>query len=239
MTIKEYFEKRLATAKISDDWKESFYHLASALLDDVATASNYDDLIAANQATTVHLRESKSALRRISKIIDVLNTRMSPSLERGMEIHAIMDQLRYVTIASNHDNYEVVEDSPDKFECVVTEPEPSDTVEMMQEPELDDTHPLAEAAREYYRHLRQDEYLGCLCEEAEKHWTPQATLQSLAVNIYLDRHGHIEEGDRTRWRETLRRDLRFMRRANLSVTALDKRECKDTAENCTPVENQS
>jgi hypothetical protein len=87
--------------------------------------------------------------------------------------------------------------------------------------------------------MREDERLGRLYEEAEKHWTPQATLQSLAVNIYLDRHGHVEEGDRARWRETLRRDLRFMRRANLSVTVIDTGACKDTSENCTPVENQA
>src|ERR1044071_4671450 len=118
VTIKEYFEKRLATAKISEDWKESFYHLASALLDDIATASNCDDLIAANEATDTHLRESKAALRRISKIIDVLNTRMSPSLERGIELHAIMDQLRHVTIASSDDNYEILEDSSEEFKCI-------------------------------------------------------------------------------------------------------------------------
>jgi hypothetical protein len=56
-----------------------------------------------------------------------------------------------------------------------------------------------------------------LYKEAKQHWHPKATLQSLALDIYLTRHNYIKRDDRDRAREGLRRDLRMMRRSNLTV----------------------
>lgn len=197
-TIETQLSRRLQDAQLPEEWSETFYYLASALLTEIVLAS----------------RDDFKALRRLSKIEDVLETGMSPAIERAAEVHAIMHQLRWVTLPANDNLVEEIED-PDsgKLSYIVTEAEFNERVEMIDIDEMSSIDSdCARALKAALGHVDRGLY-----QEAKKHWSQKATLQSLAVNIYLDRHGHIKENDREQWREKLRRDLREMRSVGLTV----------------------
>lgn len=183
---------RTARSEISDEWLDAFYNLACALLVDVGFASDGDS----------------KARRRVSQLERLFESGRSPSLRRAAEVHAIMYQLRCVTTPLN--GVEIVDYEP--LTCVVTEAEANKPVEMLNIDELSKidrelAYALRSALGPFHREIFQ---------EAEKHWCEKSTLQSLAVNIYMDRHGHLKEDKRERWREKLKRDLRIMRQANLT-----------------------
>jgi hypothetical protein len=132
-----------------------------------------------------------------------------------------MHKLRWVTAPHNEDELvEVLEESENEFKCVVSEGEANQRVELRdleilaQPCDPDDKFKFV---REQLKNSYERPEIKDLCDEAKKHWHPKDTLQSLALDIYLTRHGFVKKDDRERSREGLRRDLRKMRRANLTV----------------------
>ena len=199
--------KRDGECKLEGDWLNFFYWYAIEFLDDIMWASHGDD----------------KAARRIAKLAGVFEKKQQqpPAIQRAAEIHAIMHTLRWVTAPHNEDELiQVVEESEDKVVYVLSDGEGNERVELRDLEFLEqpcDPNDKFKNIHEQLKNSYDRPEIKDLYDEAKKHWHQKATLQSLALDIYLTRHGFVKKDDRERAREGLRRDLRKMRQAKLTV----------------------
>ena len=194
--------------KLSGEFLDIFYTGAIYFLEDMFWAAHGD----------------ADAWRRVMKVIDIFDKRdeLPPGIERAAEVHSIIHKLRWVTVAHNADQLvEVVKDTEEEFVCRVTDAKENERVFLMELEFLDG--PSADP-KDRFKHVREqlkESYdrpeIRDLYEEAKQHINSKSTLQSLALDIYLTRHGYIKKDDRDRAREGLRRDLREFRCQNLTV----------------------
>jgi hypothetical protein len=191
--------------KLSHDWLEVFCVYAVDLLEDVFWAAHGDD----------------KAARRLSKLQSVFDKKddLPPAIKRAAEIHAIMHRLRWVTAPHNEEELvQLIEKKKNRIVYGVSDGAKNEPVGLRDLKWLDEPcDPKFIKVQQQLKESYERPAIQELYKEAKQHWHPKATLQSLALDIYLTRHNYIKRDDRDRAREGLRRDLRMMRRSNLTV----------------------